>query len=275
MKAARSVQVRGVVQGVGFRPFVFRLAHANKLTGWVLNEERGVDIHLEGAEPNLDAFLLELRTQTPPGARITSIAVQSSEPAGLNEFRIRESRSNARPTVRISPDLPVCEQCLGELFDPADPRYLYPYINCTNCGPRYSVIESLPYDRSRTTMKGWPLHGLCASEYHDPANRRFHAQPVACAECGPHYTSNIRDTAALLNAGKIVAVKGIGGYHLACDAGNAQAVKLCARANSVRRSPSRSWSGALRSHANGWISPLKPRPCSHPLPGPSCSRLRR
>ncbi len=224
MRAARSVQVRGVVQGVGFRPFVFRLANANALTGWVLNEESGVDIHLEGTDPALDAFLRDLRTEGPPGARITSIDVRPSESAGLSEFRIRESRSNGHPTVRISPDLPVCEQCLEELFDPADPRYLYPYINCTNCGPRYSVIESLPYDRPRTTMKSWTLDSLCAGEYHDPSNRRFHAQPVACPACGPRYTSAIGEAASLLNAGKIVAVKGIGGYHLVCDAANSEAV---------------------------------------------------
>lgn len=234
MKAARSVQVRGVVQGVGFRPFVFRLAHANELTGWVLNEERGVDIHLEGAQPNLDAFLRDLRTQTPPGAYIASIDVHRSEPTGLSDFRIRESFTNGHPTVRISPDLPVCEQCIAELFDPENPRYLYPYINCTNCGPRYSVIESLPYDRPRTTMKSWALDALCASEYHDPANRRFHAQPVACPNCGPHYTSSIRAAADLLNEGKIIAMKGIGGYHLVCDAANADAVELL-RARKFRK----------------------------------------
>ena len=225
MTAARSIQVRGVVQGVGFRPFVFRLANAKALTGWVLNEASGVDIHLEGPDPALDAFLRDLETQTPPGACITSVDVRPSVPAGLSEFRIRESQSHGRPTARISPDLPVCEQCLSELFDPADPRYLYPYINCTNCGPRYSVIESLPYDRPRTTMKSWPLDSLCAAEYHDPGNRRFHAQPVACPACGPHYTSEIGEAASLLKAGKIVAIKGIGGYHLVCDAANPQAVQ--------------------------------------------------
>src|SRR5436309_4020029 len=130
MIAARSIRVRGVVQGVGFRPFVFRLARANSLAGWVLNEEEGVDIHLEGAEPALDAFLDDLAAQPPPAAQITGIDVSPSEAAGLREFTIRESRGDGHPSVCISPDLPVCEACLGELFDPADPRYLYPYINC-------------------------------------------------------------------------------------------------------------------------------------------------
>jgi hydrogenase maturation protein HypF len=240
--AACSIRVRGVVQGVGFRPFVFRLAHANSLAGWVLNEEGGVDIHLEGTEPSLAAFVHSLKTQPPPAARITAIDVQPSEASGLRGFTIRESSRNGHPSVRISPDLPVCDACLAELFDPDDPRYLYPYINCTNCGPRYTVIESLPYDRPNTTMKEWPLDALCETQYHDPADRRFHAQPVACAACGPHYyldphyldlrghaagadSKAIDEAARLLNAGHILAIKGIGGYHLACDARNQTAVR--------------------------------------------------
>ena len=224
MIAARSIRVRGVVQGVGFRPFVFRLARANHLAGWVLNEEEGVDIHLEGAEPALEAFLRDLEAQPPPAARITAVQVRASEPAGFSAFTIRESRRKGHPSVRISPDLPVCGDCLRELFDPADPRYLYPYINCTNCGPRYTVIERLPYDRANTTMKHWALDAFCDGQYHDPADRRFHAQPVACARCGPGYHPSIEHIAGLLRAGSIVAIKGIGGYHLACDARNTTAV---------------------------------------------------
>ena len=153
------------------------------------------------------------------------------------DFIIRDSQRHGRPSVRISPDLPVCDDCLAELFDPADPRYLYPYVNCTNCGPRYTVIESLPYDRSNTTMRRWALDKLCASQYHDPGDRRFHAQPVACPECGPGYhlefaagavpagTAGIGIAVCLLKAGGIVAIKGIGGYHLACDARNTAAVR--------------------------------------------------
>lgn len=237
MTAARSIRIRGVVQGVGFRPFVFRLARANSLAGWVLNEAEGVDIHVEGSEPAVQSFLSELVAQPPPAAQITAIDVQASDAVGLSGFSIRSSRGNSHPSVHISPDLPVCQACLTELFDPADPRYRYPYINCTNCGPRYSVIEALPYDRPQTTMKHWPLDALCAAQYRDPADRRFHAQPIACPACGPHYflesgnesasgdAAGIEVTARLLNAGKIVAIKGIGGYHLACDAHNSSAVR--------------------------------------------------
>ena len=240
MASACSIRVRGVVQGVGFRPFVYRLAQANTLRGWVLNGEEGVEIYLEGAETGLEAFVRSLKAEPPPAASISTIEVLPAELAGLRDFTIRESRgrehSRALPTVRISPDLPVCDQCLQELFDPADRRYLYPYINCTNCGPRYSVVRSLPYDRPNTTMKDWPLDDFCEAEYCDPANRRFHAQPVACPACGPTFYLYSKDesaagsencvarAAAILSAGGILAVKGLGGYHLACDARNAAAV---------------------------------------------------
>jgi hydrogenase maturation protein HypF len=239
--SACSIRVRGVVQGVGFRPFVYRLASANTLNGWVLNAEEGVEIYLEGAESRLDAFVRELKAQPPPAASIAEIEVQPAVPVGLREFTIRSSQRREHPTVRISPDLPVCEDCLRELFDPADPRYLYSYINCTNCGPRYTVVLALPYDRPNTTMKSWPLDDFCSGEYCDPANRRFHAQPVACPACGPKYflhpsldrnddeardetAASIRRAAEMLSDGKILAVKGLGGYHLACDARSAAAV---------------------------------------------------
>ncbi len=236
MTAARSIRVRGIVQGVGFRPFVFRLARANSLSGWVCNEEGGVDIHLEGAEPCLNAFVRDLARESPPAAQIAAIQVEKCDVTGFAEFSIRESRRNGHPSAGISPDLAVCAECLEELFNPADPRWGYPYINCTNCGPRYSVIESLPYDRSNTTMKTWSLDPLCAAQFHDARNRRFHAQPVACPACGPHYcielpddtiqgdAASIERAARLLIGGAIVAVKGIGGYHLACDARNQKAV---------------------------------------------------
>ena len=232
---ARNIRIRGVVQGVGFRPFVFRLAQANTLAGWVQNGQDGVEIHLEGSERALDTFIAKLKAQPPSAARITGIEIRKAESAGLKDFTIRDSHQRGHPTVRISPDLPVCAACLAELFDPGDPRYRYPYINCTDCGPRYSVILSLPYDRCNTTMKSWPLDEYCAAEYRDPGNRRFHAQPVACPACGPHYDlrignetvvreDSIGKTVELLKAGQIVAVKGLGGYHLACDALNPRAV---------------------------------------------------
>jgi hydrogenase maturation protein HypF len=229
--SARSILVIGVVQGVGFRPFVFRLARAHTLAGWVLNGEEGVEIFLEGADAALDRFERDLQAEPPPAAHITRIRVVPAKPAGLKEFVIRESRRNNAPTVRISPDLPVCSDCLRELFDPADPRFEYPYINCTNCGPRYTIVLALPYDRACTTMKDWPMDQLCAAQYHDPADRRFHAQPVACPHCGPHYTMDgasedpIGRAVRLLSSGSIVAMKGLGGYHLACDARNAATVR--------------------------------------------------
>jgi hydrogenase maturation protein HypF len=236
MDSACSIRVRGVVQGVGFRPFVYRLARANTLGGWVLNGEEGVEIYLEGAEQGLQAFVREMETQPPPAASITEMEVQTVAPRGVNEFTIRESRQLERPTVRISPDLPICDDCLKELFDPGNPRYGYPYINCTNCGPRYTVVLGLPYDRSNTTMKDWPLDDYCAEEFANPSNRRFHAQPVACPACGPGYylhpqnqtlsasESAIHQAVELVRTGKILAVKGLGGYHLACDARNPQTV---------------------------------------------------
>jgi hydrogenase maturation protein HypF len=232
MAAARSIRIRGVVQGVGFRPFVYRVARAKMLAGWVLNGEQGVEIHLEGSEEDLAAAVEEIKVRHPSAAHIAELQVRSASFEGLSDFTIRESERLGRPTVRISADLPVCDACLSELFDPSNLRYRYPYINCTACGPRYSVILSLPYDRPNTTMRRWPMDDFCNREYHDPANRRFDAQPVACPQCGPTFSLReagsaidrdrdaIDRAAALLRNGKIIAVKGIGGYHLACDARN-------------------------------------------------------
>ncbi|MGH9704535.1 MAG: acylphosphatase, partial [Candidatus Acidiferrales bacterium] len=236
MPTAYSIQVRGVVQGVGFRPFIYRLASANHLKGWVLNGEDGVEIHLEGKETSLQSFLDQMKSQPPQAAEIAELQVTAAEEVGFAEFTIRESTGERKPTVRISPDLPVCENCLQELFDPRDPRYLYPYMNCTDCGPRFSVIRSLPYDRANTTMAQWSLDDPCAAEYGNPENRRFHAQPVACPRCGPHFLFHAEDEVIFgdgeaieraiefLLLGRIVAMKGIGGYHLACDAKNPDAV---------------------------------------------------
>lgn len=236
MLNAYSIKVRGVVQGVGFRPFVYRLARTNGLTGWVLNEQEGVEIHLEGEEKTLRVFIEELKTQPPPAASIVTLRVMPAEPAGCTEFLILTSQRQRKPTVRVSPDLPVCADCLREVFDPQNRRYHYPYINCTNCGPRYTVIESLPYDRRNTTMAKWPLDSYCAAEYGDPANRCFHAQPVACPCCGPHYYFQsgketergddevVRVAVQRLADGEILAIKGLGGYHLVCDATNVNSV---------------------------------------------------
>jgi hydrogenase maturation protein HypF len=237
MLSAYSIKITGVVQGVGFRPFIYKLAQTNGLKGWVVNAEEGVEIHLEGEDEPLQSFLQEMKAGSPPAAAIAEVSIESTQASGFCDFTIRESMDQRQPTVRISPDLPVCDNCLKELFDPQDSRYHYPYINCTNCGPRYTVVRRLPYDRRNTTMADWRLDDRCAAEYSDPVNRRFHAQPVACVVCGPHYCFQagtevergneiaIQRAVTYLQSGKIVAVKGLGGYHLACDATNAQAVR--------------------------------------------------
>ena len=246
LRHARVIRLNGIVQGVGFRPFAYRLARRYALGGWVKNGGDGVEIFVEGPALALDAFGEALLRETPPAARVATAETRAAACAGLATFEIRESATEERrPTVRIAPDLPTCENCLRELFDPADRRYRYPYINCTDCGPRYSIVRGLPYDRPLTTMAEWPLCADCAAEYADPADRRFHAQPVACPACGPTYAfERVRESAGraapagdaprgyaaivaaarALCAGDIVALKGIGGYHLACDPANAAAV---------------------------------------------------
>ncbi|MEA2787119.1 MAG: hydrogenase maturation protein HypF [Candidatus Eremiobacteraeota bacterium] len=235
---ALNLRIHGVVQGVGFRPFVYRLARRHALAGWVLNGATGVVVHVEGPRDALDAFARAVVDEAPAAATVASVHTTPAKLEGFSGFEIRASDPAAdRVTARIAPDMTVCDACLRELFDPADRRYRYPYINCTNCGPRYSIVLALPYDRPATTMAPWDMCAQCAAEYHDPADRRFHAQPVACPACGPAYvlrggaddaprgTAAIEAAAALLRAGAIVAVKGIGGYHLACDAENAATVQ--------------------------------------------------
>jgi hydrogenase maturation protein HypF len=229
------IRITGVVQGVGFRPFVYRLAQQNGIAGWVCNGEDGVDVFAEAGNEDLTRFVDAVRGHPPQAAHVASFDVTLVPATGLEAFEIRHSTGGNAPTVRISPDLAVCDDCLRELFDPADRRFGYPYINCTNCGPRYSIVYGLPYDRPRTVMRDWPLCDECRREYEDPADRRFHAQPVACPACGPQVhlkdgdasvagADAIARAAALLARGAIVAIKGIGGYHLACDVTNARAV---------------------------------------------------
>ena len=226
-----------MVQGVGFRPYVYRLAESNALSGWVSNGDNGVEIHLEGPEPALEEFIRSLKASDPQPQASHALKLKAFRPRGSGALRFAKAGARARPPFEFHPTF----QCVM-LVSPScsiqpTKRYHYPYINCTNCGPRYSVVQSLPYDRGNTTMQGWPLDDYCDRQYHDPANRRFHAQPVACPVCGPRYRlqvgneafhgddASIRETANLLNAGAIVAVKGIGGYHLACDATNVSAVQ--------------------------------------------------
>ena len=228
------ITIEGIVQGVGFRPFVFRLAERHGIAGWVRNTTAGVVIEAEGAGERLDAFRGALETDAPPLAVITGIAAEEIAPAGDCTFSIARSAGSAG-AVRIAPDGDVCPDCLRELFDPADRRYRYPFITCTNCGPRYSIVTAVPYDRPNTTMASFPLCDACRAEYENPRDRRFHAQPLACPVCGPRLRladaaggalpgNPVEEAAARLASGKIVAIKGLGGYHLAVDPLNEAAV---------------------------------------------------
>lgn len=223
------VQIEGVVQGVGFRPFIYGLAHRHDLKGWVLNDEKGVTIEIEGEKDRVNGFLSGL-SFPPPLSTIEKTDIFYRPPLGYNDFEIRTSKEGEERVALVSPDSATCKDCLNEIFDPQDRRFHYPFINCTNCGPRFTIIEDIPYDRANTTMAPFIMCPLCSSEYHDPLNRRFHAQPNACPECGPNLTlfansgkkitthDPIGEAIALLRIGKIVAIKGLGGFHLACDA---------------------------------------------------------
>jgi hydrogenase maturation protein HypF len=217
----RRFRVRGVVQGVGFRPYVYRLAQRHRLGGFVLNDGDGVVIEAEGEE--LDLFALALGPQAPPLARVESVTAQAVTPLGELQFRILDSKPVGKATL-IPPDVATCDECLRELFDPADRRYRYPFLNCTQCGPRFTIVRGVPYDRPLTTMAGFPMCQDCRREYEDPGDRRFHAEPTCCSACGPRLSMSIDDAIGFLAAGRIVAVKGLGGYHLACDAADEDAV---------------------------------------------------
>jgi hydrogenase maturation protein HypF len=218
------VALYGAVQGVGFRPFVYRLATAMGLPGSVLNSSAGLVVEVEGSRPDLDAFLVRLEREKPAAAMVLARETSLLAPAGYTRFEILESDQAAEKTTSILPDLATCPQCLAELLDPADRRFRYPFTNCTQCGPRYSIVLDIPYDRPRTTMRGFNLCPDCAREYSDPADRRFHAQPNACPRCGPKLSMDLGEVAQALRAGRIVALKGIGGFQLLVDAANQDAV---------------------------------------------------
>jgi hydrogenase maturation protein HypF len=220
----RRFRVHGVVQGVGFRPFVYGLARRHGLDGYVLNDGQGVVIEAEGPGGALDEFTVSLRHDAPALADVRAVAVEPLPPAGLHGFEIVESRGRGGTTL-IPPDIATCPDCLHELFDPADRRYRYPFVNCTACGPRLTIVRGVPYDRALTTMAGFPMCDDCRREYEDPANRRFHAEPTCCPACGPQLSLPLAEAVALLAQGAIVAVKGLGGYHLACDATKDSAVE--------------------------------------------------
>lgn len=248
------IHINGIVQGVGFRPFVYNLATRLDLKGWVRNTSAGVDIEADGDSDSLQTFVEALRDEAPPLSRIDDLTASFGPANGFRSFDILHSEAIASAFQPISPDVAICDDCLRELFDPSDRRYRYPFINCTNCGPRFTIIKDIPYDRPKTTMAPFAMCPNCEREYTDPTNRRFHAQPVACPECGPKVwlefadaeerggTRNdkkeirvdqrtsasqdeaIQETRRLLTEGTIVAVKGLGGFHLACDATNTESV---------------------------------------------------
>ena len=226
-----------MVQGVGFRPFIYRLASEHGLSGFISNTPEGVLVEVTGEPQSLEAFLRAIPERKPPLARITTLIAEPVELERRESFAIVESRGAERPTALIPPDVATCSACIAELFDPRDRRYRYPFTNCTDCGPRYTLIRGLPYDRPRTTMAPFTLCAECREEYENPFNRRFHAQPNACPACGPHLTlldargqplasaDPIQDAVRHIQSGKIVAVKGIGGFHLAVDATSEAAVR--------------------------------------------------
>jgi hydrogenase maturation protein HypF len=235
--AAKHIQVKGIVQGVGFRPYIYQLAGRFKLCGHVANTAAGVQIHVEGPQKDIAAFLASIPTEAPPLAQIIDVDAVDVPTQGFQRFEIIASRDDSAKSALISPDVSICDDCLREMLSPRDRRFRYPFINCTNCGPRYTIIDDIPYDRPQTSMAPFPMCPRCQAEYDDPENRRFHAQPNACPVCGPHVqlldgngrASDTKDPISavvdLLKQGRIVAIKGLGGFHLAVDAENEDAVR--------------------------------------------------
>lgn len=232
------IVIRGVVQGVGFRPFVYRLASEMGIKGWIINSSQGVFIEAEQDKATLEKFSERIKTDRPSNSYIQSFESLWLDAEGFTEFEIRESREQGSKTALVLPDISTCPDCLDEIFDPANRRYMYPFTNCTNCGPRFSIIADLPYDRCNTTMGEFEMCDDCRAEYTDPLNRRFHAEPTACPKCGPQVTllsgsgtqlaekhDAIKLAAEMIRGGKIIALKGIGGYQLICDARSGSASK--------------------------------------------------
>ncbi len=237
VKERKRLEIKGIVQGVGFRPFIYRLAKNHKLKGFVFNNTKGVIVDLEGSHSNIETVLRKIKDQSPPLAQIKGIESKKLPIKGYKDFVIKYSRKEEEKITLVSPDIATCDSCSRELLDPSDRRYKYPFINCTNCGPRFSIIKELPYDRKNTTMKKFIMCKDCRLEYENPMDRRFHAQPDACALCGPEVEllskkrkkvngDPFNKTIELIKKGKIVAIKGLGGFHIACDAKNNEVIKL-------------------------------------------------
>ncbi|MCA9955707.1 MAG: carbamoyltransferase HypF, partial [Anaerolineales bacterium] len=252
-RQGRQIHIEGIVQGVGFRPFVYSLAKRHGLTGWVRNTSAGVDIAVDGLPEQLEAFIHSLRTELPPLAYIDQFSAVSTYPNGYAQFEIVHSQTVAKAFQPISPDVAICDDCLHELFDSTDRHYRYPFINCTNCGPRFTITKDIPYDRPLTTMAPFAMCPACAAEYKNPTNRRFHAQPVACPSCGPEIWLEAKTDACFVPAergedslqvtrqrllgGEILGIKGLGGFHLACDALNETAVSTLRQRKLRREKP--------------------------------------
>jgi len=244
-----AITVHGIVQGVGFRPYIYGLACRLGLGGFVRNQSGTVLIEIEGAKEKVDQFLEQLRTgPAPPLAKIEAIQSRPVEVRHEARFEILQSQADATTDVLISPDIATCDDCVAELFDPKNRRYRYPFTNCTNCGPRLTIIRGAPYDRALTTMAAFEMCPACRAEYQNPLDRRFHAQPIACAQCGPALSllnengqpiggDALQESIASIAMGKIVAIKGLGGYHLACDARNEEAVKQLRRRKALDEKP--------------------------------------
>ena len=248
---SKRAHITGIVQGVGFRPFVYSLAKGMGLKGWVRNTSAGVDLEVHGSDLKLARFFREIREHPPPLARIDSLNIWTGAENGLADFTILHSEPTKGAFIPVSPDVGICSDCRRELFDSQDRRYLYPFINCTNCGPRFTIVRDIPYDRSLTTMAVFEMCPSCRGEYEDPTDRRFHAQPVACPICGPQIWLETvgqpairKDSAAVIKAaqsllaeGSILAIKGLGGFHLACDATNPRVVNELRRRKLRREKP--------------------------------------
>jgi len=249
MKIRKNIIIKGIVQGVGFRPFIHKLVQNYNLSGWVLNSNQGVEIEVEGKTGEINSFVSDIKKKLPPLARIEKIEVNQLPLIGYKVFSIKKSIIKEENSfVLVSPDISICEDCLQELFDPHNRRFRYPFINCTNCGPRFTIIKDIPYDRKKTTMNNFKMCSLCQGEYDNIEDRRYHAQPNACADCGPQvslYQNKIKlegidpieKAVNLLKKGKIGAIKGLGGFHLACDATNNKAVARLRRLKNREAKP--------------------------------------